>query len=250
MMHSLFTVVWHSNTSQLKRHGTEYGKWYCEKCTANVACNAQCKTMKAWLLSHASATKAQSKCHIPTAQIKIAMRRLITWPSRPAIFVTLLPRRLLRHGLVFFLWLQCNEYMIFLRVWKVVEDSRSPLDTDGSLWISSDTGTVPVLSILSSSCSCSSSASSLSKSISSTGSPIGALIIACAISSPKACCSRSLSLQLSQYVCRNGAPKDMITYIVSSTLSILSLPCICCIASPALSIAARVSRLIFAASIE
>ena len=40
------------------------------------------------------------------------------------------------------------------------------------------------------------------------------------------------------------------TYIVSSTLSILSLPCICCMASPARSIAARVSLLIFAASIE
>lgn len=40
------------------------------------------------------------------------------------------------------------------------------------------------------------------------------------------------------------------TYIVSSTLSILSLPWICDIASPARSMAARVSLLIFAASIE
>lgn len=40
------------------------------------------------------------------------------------------------------------------------------------------------------------------------------------------------------------------TYIVSSTLSILSLPWICFIASPARSIAARVSLLIFAASME
>jgi hypothetical protein len=40
------------------------------------------------------------------------------------------------------------------------------------------------------------------------------------------------------------------TYIVSSTLSMLSLPCICCIASPARSIAASVSLLIFAASME
>jgi hypothetical protein len=40
------------------------------------------------------------------------------------------------------------------------------------------------------------------------------------------------------------------TYIVSSTLSILSLPWICFIASPARSIAARVSLLMFAASME
>jgi hypothetical protein len=64
----------------------------------------------------------------------------------------------------------------------------------GNLCISSDTGTVPVFSILLSSCSCSSSASSSSKADSSIGSPIGALVIALAISSPKACCSRSFSL--------------------------------------------------------
>ena len=41
-----------------------------------------------------------------------------------------------------------------------------------------------------------------------------------------------------------------VMYIVSSTLSMLSFPCICAIALPAFSIAARVSLLIFAASIE
>jgi hypothetical protein len=70
----------------------------------------------------------------------------------------------------------------------------SPLTAAGSLWISSDTGTVPVLSIWLSSCSCSSSASSSSNSDSSIGSPIEALVMACAISLPRACCSWSLSL--------------------------------------------------------
>lgn len=125
----------------------------------------------------------------------------------------------------------------------------SPFAAAGSLWISSDTGTVPVFSILLSSCSCSSSANSASKSDSSTASPIGALVIALAISSPNACCSRSFSL-IWQLVTSHQIQSPGMQYIVSSTLSMLSLPCMCAIALPAFSIAARVSLLIFAASIE
>jgi len=77
---------------------------------------------------------------------------------------------------------------------KGFENVLSPFAPAANLWISSDTGTVPVFSILLSSCSCSSSASSSSNSDSSTVSPRGALVIACAISSPSACCSRSFSL--------------------------------------------------------
>lgn len=79
-------------------------------------------------------------------------------------------------------------------------NSLSPFETAGNLCISSDTGTVPVFSILSSSCSCSNSASSSSNSLSSIVSPIGAFVMALAISSPSACCSRSLSLPGCQYI--------------------------------------------------
>lgn len=61
-------------------------------------------------------------------------------------------------------------------------NSLSPFAAEGNLWISSDTGTVPVFNILLSNCSCSSSANSSSSSPSSTGSPIGAPVIASAIS--------------------------------------------------------------------
>lgn len=135
--------------------------------------------------------------------------------------------------------------------WRGMHDLRSPLAAAGNLCISSETGTVPVFNILLSNCSCSSSANSSSNSVSSIGSPIGALVMAAAISSPRACCSRSFSLQTyRQYPSLQNFHSTLKTYIVSSTLSMLSLPWICCIASPARSIAARVSLLIFAASIE
>ena len=70
-----------------------------------------------------------------------------------------------------------------------------PCATDGSL---SATGTVPVLSICSSSCSCCMASSSFSRSSSSMGSPIWLLVMALTISSLRAFCSRSLSLKFGQ----------------------------------------------------
>ena len=75
---------------------------------------------------------------------------------------------------------------------------RSPFAAAGNLCISSPTGTVPVFNILLSNCSCSISANSSSSSLSSTCSPNGADVIAFAISSPRACCSRSSSLYIYQ----------------------------------------------------
>lgn len=99
----------------------------------------------------------------------------------------------------------------------------------GNLETSPPTGTLPLLSILSSIASCSIPSNSSSNSVSSTGSPNGAFVIAEAISSPSACCSRSSS-------------------IVASTLSIVSPPWICFMAAPAFFMAFSVSWFMFAAS--
>lgn len=73
-------------------------------------------------------------------------------------------------------------------------DLRAPFAAVGSLCTSSDTGTTPPFNIRSSICSCSMPSSSASRSCSSTGSPIGAEMMASPISWPSACCSRSSSL--------------------------------------------------------
>jgi hypothetical protein len=85
---------------------------------------------------------------------------------------------------------------------------RSPFTAAGNLWISSDTGTVPVFNILSSNCSCSISANSSSSSDSSIVSPSGVFVIAFAISSPSACCSLRSSLCVRQYSVCNPISKS------------------------------------------
>lgn len=69
-----------------------------------------------------------------------------------------------------------------------------PLPTVGNLSTSPATGSVPVLSMRSSIASCSRFSNSTSRSASSMGSPMWALVMAEAISSLSACCSRSSSL--------------------------------------------------------
>lgn len=125
--------------------------------------------------------------------------------------------------------------------------SLSPFAAAGIRWIASDTGTVPDLSICSSSCSCCICSSSSSKSISSIGSPRLVLVIALEISSLSWLCSCNLLLSF-PINSVHGYGRQMYTYIVSSTFSGVSFPCICFMASPALSMAARVSRLILADS--
>lgn len=124
----------------------------------------------------------------------------------------------------------------------------------GSLCIWSETGTEPVLSICSSSCSCCKASSSLSSSSSSSAVSWLRLAIASLISLLKAFCSRRFSLKSKCYVSylihiATGFNVLGYTYIVSSTFSGVSLPWICAIALDACSIAASVSRLIFADSI-
>lgn len=100
-----------------------------------------------------------------------------------------------------------NSFSIF-RVYV-----RSPFAAAGNLCISSPTGTVPVFNILLSNCSCSISANSSSSSLSSTCSPSGADVIAFAISSPRACCSRSSSLCFyQQTILKSSCP----VYIVAT----------------------------------
>lgn len=71
-----------------------------------------------------------------------------------------------------------------------------PFATVGSRWMESDTGTVPVLSICSSSCSCCMASNSSSSSSSSMGSPIWLLVMALTISSLSAFCSCSWALSI------------------------------------------------------
>ncbi len=83
-----------------------------------------------------------------------------------------------------------------MRVRRNNGNSRFPFATLGNRFATASlTGTLPVASIVLSSSFCSSSASSSFNSSSSIGSPTEVLVMALAISSPRACCSRSSSLR-------------------------------------------------------
>ena len=107
---------------------------------------------------------------------------------------------------------------------------RGPSAAAGILVNESDTGTVPVFNIFSSSFSCSSAARSASSSSSSTGSVMGIEVMALPISWVSSCCSRSCSLEgvhFSEMVViveEWFREKTLKTYMVTSTSSMVILP--------------------------
>ena len=149
-------------------------------------------------------------------------------------------------------------------IWKKT-NSLSPFAAFGALLKLSATGTVPVFNIFSSRFSCSRAARSASNSSSSMGSVMGMEVMALPISWVSSCCSRSCSLEkeidLGQFssssflfllfkMTRKINKRDLLTYIVVSTSSMVIFPCISFIALPAFFMATRVSWLIFADSME